>query len=395
MTKTILHRGKEYQLGKTSNLYLPTHLRKQVDPTLPEKAWRRATKPILIGTALATLGGTIIPAVANAKNIVSVEQNSQGDENQKFAAEKTRIKAGVGPAAITYDLNNKGEVDEAKLWVNALSQNGWYAGFLVEGQTDNGNKSYADIGGCVSKNLGSKTIEAFIGPTVQPNVDPVMFYQLALRQNDGKGNLVMALVDDRAIKIGTRNLDTRMYISGQIDNVFAGLGTKEKGIFEKVTKVYGAGGFKTQDLGVGGVFNYEPQNQEGFFKLLGGVGNPSGVFNIKDLVNLWNDIQGPGVRDIGQPYFSSFLTKGDLSGKLEGNINATNTDLKAMIGKDLDLFRLGLGINYHNESGVRYGGLIHVAKSVSLGELGDFYVEGRHNTRDGNTQVYTIITRSF
>ena len=393
MTKTTTQENKEFQVSGRSGLYLPTNLRKQVDPTLVERTWEKARTPILVGTALITLGTSALPFRSAYADNITIENTVKGDENNAFGTDKTRIKAGVGPTIITYDLNNKGNPDEAKLWVDALDKNGWYAGVLVEGSTNDGKNSYADIGACVSKTLGGKTIEAFVGPTVQPGVTPFVFYQLAVRDTTGNSNLVVAVVDDRGIPFGTNNLDLRTYVSAQKGNGFGGVGFNLSQ--EEITKIYGAGGLKIENVGTGGVFNYDSQNQKGFFKVMGGLGNPSGVFNIGDIVNLWNDIQGPGMRNVGQPKFSSFLTKGNLTGKVEGTINAHMTDVEAMIGKDLGLFRLGLGINCHNESGVKYGGLIHVAKSVSLGELGNFYFEGRHNTRNDNTQLYAKLSRDF
>lgn len=392
MTNTITHEGNDFQFSKKTGLYLPKDLRKQVDPTLAEKTWQNARRPIIYGLTALTLGGAVAPTIARADNI-SIENTLKGEDHQNPEFSRTRTKLSTDAMTFTYDHNKGEDSDEAKLWINALSKNGWYLGVLAEGQTDNGADSYADIGACVSKTIGNKTYEAFIGPTVQPGVKPCMFYQFAVRNTDGKGNLVLALVDDKTLPFKVSEMDFRPYITGQIGDFFGGIGTRQKGF--DVTRWYGSAGLLNDNIGAIGVFDSKVEDKETFAKVMFGLGDPSGAFGI-GTSNLWNDMKGPGMRDMSVPYFTSFLTKGDKTGKLELCTDPTSTDIEAMAGANFGIARIGAGVNYHNEDGkTNYGGLIHVVKSIGLGELGNLTAEGRYNSRTGDSRIYTKISKSF
>jgi len=392
MTNTFTHENTEFQHSGKTGLYLPTNLRRQVDPTLAEKAIDCARRPLIYSLTALALAGSVAPTVRAGDN-VSIENTSNGNQDNDFSNQRTRTKLNLGSATLTYDYNKGKTPDEGKLWVNALSRNDWYTGLLVQGQPGNGKDSYADIGACVSKTLEDKTYEAFVGPTVQPGVKPAVFYQLAVRDTSGSKNLVLSLVDDRAIPFSMNTLDFRGYTTAQIGKGFGGIGIRQKG--KDLTRIYGGFGFNNQNAGSITVFRYFPVDHKGKFKIQGAFGNPSTSVGLST-VNIWNDMEGPGMRDMSVPFFPSFLGKGKLTSVVEGTFSPGCTDYEVMAGNNFGLLSLGAGINYHKEAGeTSSGGLIHLAKSVSLGELGNLYLEGRANTRTHNVQLYTKLQKGF
>jgi len=392
MTNTITHEKQDFQYSGKTGLYLPTQLRKQVDPTLTEKAWNSARRPIVYGLTALTLAGTVAPTI-KAGDSITIENTLKGEQNNDFDFERTRTKVNLGSATITYDQNMGENPDEAKIWVNGLSKNGWYIGILAQGQTDNGKNSFADIGACVSKTIEDKTYETFIGPTVQPGLKPCIFYQFAVRDTSGKENFLLSLVDDKEIPFSLDHLDFRGYATAQFGNTFGGLGIRQKG--QDVTRIYGGFGFNNKDVGTMTIFRYFPIDRKGKFKMQNAFGDAKDALGLAT-INLWNDMEGPGMRDMSVPYFTSFLTKGKLTSVIEGNFSPGTQDIETMVGNNFGPISLGAGVNYHHENGkTEYGGLIHLARSIDLGPAGTLYVEGKGNTRNDLIQLFTKIQKGF
>lgn len=355
------------------------------------KVWKRARKPILYGLAALTITGSPIPETVRAESIV-IENTAKSDSETSFSQYRTRIKASSDLGNFTYDFNNMDSPDEAKLWINCLDKNNWKIGVLAQG-SNNKTESYADIGALVSKTIGNKTFEAFVGPTIQQNVKPAMFYQAALRNTNNKGNLVLALVDDREVLFKADEMDLRGYFSFQKGNWFAGAGTRQKGL--DTTRVYGAGGLKNKNLGSFTYFNYDDENKKLEFTSKNALGNPGSLFQISN-VNLWNDMKGPGMRDVSIPYFTSFLNNGDVTGMVKGTIAPDTKDYEIMVGKDFGIVKFGAGINYNKENEkTQYSGLIHALKSFNLGKLGELCIEGKYNSREDQSSIFTRFSKSF
>lgn len=349
-------------------------------------------RPFLYGLSALALSLPIAPTIARADNIV-VESTIKEEGESNLDSQKTRIKASTDTGSFTYDLNHGDAPDEAKLWVNFLAKNGWNVGLLAQGTVNDGTNSFADIGVCTSKTIKSKTIEAFVGPTVRSGVKPAMFYQLAVRDSNGKVNLVLSAVDDKTIPFKLDKLDFRGYFSIQKGNWFGGAGTRQRGL--DVTRLYGAGGIKTEKLGNFTNFNYDVKTKTLKFKAQNAIGNPGNAFDIST-VNLWNDMKGPGMRDVGIPYFSSFLSKGDITSKIEGTISPKTKDYEFMIGKDFGLLRAGAGINSNIENGKsRFGALVDITKDFDLKKNGKISLEGRYNTRGKRALIYVSYKNNF
>ncbi|MEK6945806.1 MAG: hypothetical protein AABW63_03360 [Nanoarchaeota archaeon] len=73
MTKTITHQGEGFEFSKSKELYLPTALRKEVDPTLVEQIKSKVRRPLVYGLTALTLGtlplGTMAQEKAQEKNV--------------------------------------------------------------------------------------------------------------------------------------------------------------------------------------------------------------------------------------------------------------------------------------------------------------------------------------
>lgn len=352
---------------------------------------RVALSGAILGAALSVA----TPKIVNAADNVAVETTVKASEGTNPQVTKLRAKAGLGAVTVTYDWNPlTGIPDEAKMWVDAKNDTikGYSVGFLAEGEPGNGKKSYGDFGVDITKKFGKTNCEVFVGSTIQPEVAPCIFYQAIARS--GNKTLNASIVDDRAKNFGITDLDARVYGSAQIGDFFGGVGINTNG-FNDPKKFYGAAGFKTKDLGSYTNFKWEPQKGNLKFKSQNAFGNPSGFYNRAN-VDLHCDIEGPGMRNMGQPYFGSFVGKGRNTFLVEGDFSKTSKDLKVGVGRNLGVAKAGVGVDYHSENGKRtYNPFFEAAKDFEVKGVGNFSVEGRYNARAKQSQGYVKYSINF
>jgi len=346
----------------------------------------------------------IIPAVAGNITI----ENTIHPDDEKVSYEdllKTRLKFGVGPVSTTYDFKPNG-IDEGKLWVDVVNGKEWSLGFLAQGETEEVGEAhrYADVGGCVTKHNAVKgnDLEVFVGPTIQKGVLPANFYQVALRDTTGNRNIIVAVVDDQGKVFGWKTLDARAYVTGQKGNTFGGLGVNTKGLEDIFSqgpvKIYGGLGSNNKDLDLGGmsIFRYNPRNGEYQIKSQGALGDREGSFDLSK-INCWQDIQGPGMRGVGKPYFSAFPFKGDLTAELEAICDPKNQDVKAMIAQNLGLVRLGGGISYNKNEGEKgkYGAMVIAGQKFNISDKTNGSVEIKYNSGTKNFDSFVKLSQDF
>lgn len=351
----------------------------------------------MLGLAGLMALGPIASSTATAGNINSETRiESREGTNSQFM--KTRTKLSQGPFTLTYDLNHRSDKpNEVKLWADAVSGRKFSLGVLAEGanRANDSEGRYADIGVSPSVISGSKKYDGFVGYTVQDGVKPVGFYQLAARDTSGNANLVLSLFDNREVPLSFNNLNVSPYFSIAQGNVFAGVGITQKGLEKKTAKHYGAFGYKDGKFGTFTVYKHNPQTQEGKVKIQNAYGNPTGFFDISN-VNLWNDIEGPGMRQVSEPYFSSPITKGDFTFGAELNYTPKVHDYEFIAGRNLGFAKVGAGVNYHREYGKgNFNGLIHVGKDVKINRVGKLGIDVRYNTRGSFAKTQVNFQRSF
>lgn len=371
------------------------------------KRLTKSTKGIIQDTVngLAIGGAILVPTLAQGADL-TIHNLGKGTYNTPYSEQQTRMSLNGKLGTATVDINAQGKLNEAFLWLNGPSLGNWYSGALVQGTPNTkAEGAYCDFGALVGTKIGKYTL-GFIGaPTIQPNEEPMVFYEGILGGIDGdKGQLVASVVDYRSKPFTAKDLDSRVYVTGQIGKILGGIGTRNIGT--DVTRVYGSAGIKTNDFGTLAIFNHNcddpstPEDESNtFFKVQTALGNPSESFYSVGIANLWNDMKGPGKRDVGTPYLGTFLGKGKTTAKLEGDISDKCTNYELMIGRAVDTAllgrtALGAGVNYHSENGQKeYSPLVHATADKKIGSKAKLGLEGRFGKRKNS--VFATIKRSF
>ncbi|MBU0959210.1 MAG: hypothetical protein KKB31_04680 [Nanoarchaeota archaeon] len=351
-----------------------------------------------IGQTVAALGLagllTAAPMVANTAQAgnITIENTVKGQEGEKTHFTRTRTKASYGPVAVAYDANHGANPEEWSVWADVANFKGYSISVL--GEVDNDGESVSgDYGLFVGKRFGGLQYNAFALPIAEEGVKPLNVYQLAVADTTGNWKAVGTLFDDRNEAFGMGNLDFRSYVTAKYGNFFGGVGTNLKA--GNIDLAQGSAGYVDDDFGSLTAWNYDREYKEFWSKTQNGHGNPSSGFFGMGVANLWQDMQ-VGMRDLSVPYFSSPITKGEITTSLEVTINPTKTCVEGIVAKNLGVLRAGLGTNYNKENGKGdFSGVVHVTKDVNLKGVGKIYFEGKHNTRNSQTGVYVSLSREL
>lgn len=394
-----LYVPEKMQAGKSGILLRP-QTRRSLRPTLPERILDGARRPILYGLTALTLGGAVLPpAVAKANDIV-VENTITGKKGENCATDRTRISGSYGPVSVTFDRNyDSKKPNEVTAWADVLNRNGWYIGAI--GELDNETKrdnsedgQSADFGVSVARTFGKTKLGGFFLPIIEDGTKPVYYYNINVGDTTGTKKLTLHLFDDKSEKFSLGNVSTSLTGSIKAGNFLVGAGTNQDGF--DINKYLGTVGYSDDNFGSLTVFKHDLGDKEFWFKMQNALGNPNGGFYSIGTPNIWNDMEGPGIRDVSTPYFSSFLTKGNLTNKFEGTITPNKKDLQAMIGKNLGFLRAGIGANYHREDGkVNAGLLLQAGRTFKFDDRTGLYLEGRYNTRGNDSKVYFKFNRAI
>lgn len=355
---------------------------------------RRAGNLASLGLAAVLAVSPLATTQAKADNI-TVENTFKGTKGTNIDPFRTRTIVNRGPMTLTYDANHTSDPEELKVWADLLSKNGWYVGFLGEADTKKERKT-ADFGFLATKNKGAVRYDALVLPIVDEKAEPTVVYQGAIRDSSGNQNLVVTVLDDRNEAFSLDNLDVRAYATGKVGNVIGGIGVNQKeGIESKTSNAFGTLGYVNDDFGTMTVAKYDRETDALWMKSQNALGNPSSGFYSVGTANLWADMQ-VGMRDIGTPYLSTFLGKGNITNQIEASIKPGEKNYEILFGKDFGVVRAGAGVNY-NKTGAKeaFGALFHVSKDANLGKGTKVYAEGKHNTRTQDTQAFVRVAKTF
>lgn len=339
--------------------------------------------------AITGIAALLMPITSFTTDL-TIENTLTGKKGIPITTERIRYKF-VGSINGSFDRNYKtGEVNEFNLCTGGLHiNNGITFGGFLEGETNtNGEEPCVDFGISATGRIGSNNYTATAFSIVQRGEFPEHGYQIAVKDTSGNKNLTFSLFDDKANSFGIKNLDIRINGSVKIRDFFGGIGINQEGIFNDPARVYGSLGILNRNFGTITAFDHNPDGNKTVLKMQNAFGNPSNSSYNISISDIWNSMKGPGMRDVCTPYFSSFLMKGDHSSLIEFNVEPKKQDYQFMVGENLGIARVGVGINYHLENGkTNYGELIHVAKDFGKKDL-RAYLEARYNTREKDLKVF-------
>lgn len=341
---------------------------------------------LIIAGGLTSFG---VPAVAD--NLITIENTITGEQGENCSAERTRYGFSVGPINTTFDYNY-GEDPNEIFASTGFNLNDWKISLFAEADNDERTPS-TDFGLGVNKTINGTNYSLMAVPVLEKGTQPTMFYNGSVSDSLGSRMFAVSLFDDRNQNFGTKTLDLSLRGDAQIGNAMlaAGLNTEDG----EVTNTFGTVGYNNEDFGTLTVFKYAPQDKEFWAKMQNAHGNTSQGFYNQGIARLWNDLEGPGYRDVGTAYFSSFLTKGDLSHMIMIGAEPGEIDVQGMVGANLGFLRAGVGLNYHNENGTKWSGLVEVAKDFDVGENANFYAEAKYNPRGKNLKAYVKFVKGL
>ncbi|RJQ17108.1 hypothetical protein C4573_03570 [Candidatus Woesearchaeota archaeon] len=317
--------------------------------------------------------GTLVTALAATANAGNVQIETRADYKEKIEMQRIRTKAITDHVTFTLDQNftqATKKKDEYKAWLSGKAKN-TYVGFVIQGDcnvVDSMDHRRTDIGLFVSQPVGNTAYEGFIATIVKDGKKPMLFYQTAVR---AKADIVGTIVQDNNIPVTLHNLDATLYATWNNNPAIAGLGVFHS--LGNMEKVYGGLGYNDSTNTGLAVFNYQLSEKCLELDARLGHGNPSGIVS-KATMNYWNELNGVGIRKVGQPYTKSFLMDADATARLY----LLDDSYEAMVGKKFGDFRIGMGIADDHIA-------MHTATSFNIGK-GTLYVEGR--LKESESRVY-------